>query len=313
MAALIIGAGEAPPGGAPAAPPGAAKDPTRPPPKDAPRPGGKDSAKDAPGATAPPGPPRDRDRGREPGEGGRPGRRFAPENLTAEEIDEVIEVAAEISPEWGRALRARRDEDPQGLREAIASGGPRLVALSVLKRTHPELYAIRIEDLRLQNDLKALARDYRTALEAGGAQAAELEATLRQKIGRQVDLDLRARAIELKALDAQLRQMVDELTQEARERTARVDKVLESIKAGEEPKPLVRPGLGGGMRGFRRPGGPEGRNGREMEDGRPGGPPPRTPRPEAPGAAPPMTPSVPGTAPSAPVPASGPAAPASKP
>ncbi|MBM4112562.1 MAG: hypothetical protein FJ253_04180, partial [Phycisphaerae bacterium] len=186
----------------------------------------------------------------------------------------MIDVAADISPEWGTALRAKREQDPQGLREAIASGGPRLLGLLVLKRNHPELYAIRVEDLRLQSELKALANEYRAAIEAGSAKAAELEAQLRQKVNRQVDLDLRARAIELKALDAQVRRMVDELTQEARDRTGRVDKVLEAIKAGEEPRSLVRPGFGSGERGgrsWRRPGPTGGEGNESRADPAPGG------------------------------------------
>jgi len=215
-----------------------------------------------PARAAPPARDRDAGRGAEDGDGpSRSGRRAVLEQLTAEEIDEIVEVAGRISPEWGEALRTRRREDPEALREAIAAGGPRLMGLVVLKRNHPELFELRVEDLRLQNELRAVAQEYRAVVGVDLPKTAELEAMLRQKVERQVDLDLRARALELKALDAQLRRMVDELSQETRDREVRIDRVLADIKAGEDPRPLVRPGLGPvdrdgrGPRGMRRPGG----------------------------------------------------------
>ena len=89
----------------------------------------------APDRTAPEGRPR--------GDAASRGRRMS-EALTVEELAEVIAVAQEISPEWGEGLRTRLAEDPDGLRQAIASAGPRLVGLAMLKRSHPELYALRI-------------------------------------------------------------------------------------------------------------------------------------------------------------------------
>lgn len=175
------------------------------------------------------------------------------ESLTPAEIDEIIVVAGEISPEWGESLRSRQASDPEGLRAAIAGAGPRLVSLAVLKRSHPDLYRIRVEDLRIQNELKTLAQDYRLSLEKGDARAPQLEAELRRKVERQVDLDLRASAMELQALDEQVKKMVDQLKTEAQQRGARIDQVLEEIKAGGEPKPMVRPWRSGGDRSGRGP------------------------------------------------------------
>lgn len=183
------------------------------------------------------------DRRREAGStaiGGSPSRRGV-EVLSAEELDEVIAVAGDISPEWGAALHARRDRDPEGLRHAIQAAGPRLVALATLKRSHPDLYRIRVEDLRLQAELKRLASEYRAAVAAGSTDAKTIEQRLREKVERQVDLDLRASAMELQALDEQLKRMVAQLKAESQQRSQRIESVLEEIKAGAEPKPLVRP------------------------------------------------------------------------
>jgi len=198
-------------------------------------------------------PANDRPRSERPSRG-----RRSIESLTPAEIDEVIAVAAEISPEWGETLRSRQASDPEGLRSAIAGAGPRLVSLVVLKRSHPELYKIRVEDLRIQNELKTLAQEYRVSLEKGDTRAPQLEAELRRKVERQVDLDLRASAMELQALDEQVKRMVEQLKTESQQRGARIDQVLAEIKAGGEPKPMVRPWRSGSDRSGRGPRPPSG-------------------------------------------------------
>lgn len=204
----------------------------------------------------------DAESGADPGSGDGgpvPRRRGAPP-LSEEDLDELIEIAGRITPEWGEALRAKRDADRDGLRESIASAGPRLMGLLVLKRNHPELFELRIEDLRIQNELRSIARAYRELAAAEATRRAELEEQLRQKVQRQVDLELRARALELAALDAQLRRMVEELSNESRDRAVKVERLIKEIKAGEDPRSLVRPGMGPGerdgrpLRGLRRPG-----------------------------------------------------------
>jgi len=211
-------------------------------------------------------------------------RRMA-EALSAEELEEVIAVAAEISPEWGAGLRERLATDPEGLRKAVVNAGPRLLGLTMLKRSHPELFALRVEDLRIQNELKSLVSEYRSRVEAGDASAAAIEAKLREKVQRQVDLDLRASAMELQALDEQLKRLVEQLKAETLQRSERVERALAEIKAGNEPKPMVRPWIGGerGMRGMRRPP-PPSREQNGSAERAPTPPPPPPPPPGAPGA-----------------------------
>ncbi|MBX3355385.1 MAG: hypothetical protein KF724_06775 [Phycisphaeraceae bacterium] len=182
---------------------------------------------------------RDSDPGRQLGSS--PSMRRVVDELSPEDLERVVAVARDISKEWGDALATRLERDPAGLRAAIAASGPRLLALASLKLTHPELYSIRVEDLRIQGDLKRLSAEYRSALARDPKRAEEIAKTLREKVERQVDLDLLASAKELQALDEQLKRLVEQLRIESQQRSQRIEEVLEEIKQGGEPRPMVRP------------------------------------------------------------------------
>ena len=181
-------------------------------------------------------------------------------------MDAVIAVAEDISPEWAKALRDRRESEPRKFFESLNTNARRLMILAVLKRRNPEIYQLRVEDLRIQNDLKKLADQYRAANSAGDAAlAGNLVEQIRSKVRRQVDLDLKARAMELAALDQQMKRMREELGEETRARDDKAERIVEGIKAGEDPKPLMRPGgpLGGEPREPR-----DGKDGKDGKDGR---------------------------------------------
>ncbi len=195
-------------------------------------------------------------------------------------MDAVIAVAEDISPEWAKALRDRRESEPRKFFESLNTNARRLMILAVLKRRNPEIYQLRVEDLRIQNDLKKLADQYRAANSAGDAAlAGNLVEQIRSKVRRQVDLDLKARAMELAALDQQMKRMREELGEETRARDDKAERIVEGIKAGEDPKPLMRPGgpLGGEPREPRD--GKDGKDGRDNRDNRDGKE-PREPRGE---------------------------------
>lgn len=159
--------------------------------------------------------------------------------LSPERIEEVIAAASEVVPEWGDRLRALRDESPEALDRAIAANGRRLVALSMLRQRSPELYRMKVEELRNHVELRRLGAALRAASAEGRPEvAAELRARVRTLAERQVDFGLRIRAEELAAMDAALRKMRQELEQDAVRREQSISELLEAVEAGEElPEP----------------------------------------------------------------------------
>lgn len=176
--------------------------------------------------------------------------RWRPEMpISPEMVDRVIEVARDVSPDLAKQIEERRNASPEEMSQAMRQSARRLISLAVLKQRNPELYAIRVEDLRLQLELRTLGEQYRAAVEAkDDARAKEVEAQIAAKARAQFDVDVRARAQELVALDQQVKTMREELLQEQREADA---KVAERIDAAKKGLPIRQRGgfMGGEERG----------------------------------------------------------------
>ncbi len=167
--------------------------------------------------------------------------------ISPEMVDRIIEVARDVSPDLAKQIEERRNASPEEMSQAMRQSARRLISLAVLKQRNPELYAIRVEDLRLQLELRALGEQYRAAIEAkDDARAKSLEAQVAAKARAQFDVDVRARAQELVALDQQVKTMRDELAQEQREADAKVAERIEATKKGLPIKQRGGMFMGGG-------------------------------------------------------------------
>lgn len=156
--------------------------------------------------------------------------------MSPEMVERVMAVARDVSPELAERLENARQASPEDMGRAMRQGARRLVALAIVKERNPGLYAIRVEELRLQLELQRLGEEFRAATEAGdAARASALEAQIAGKARAQVDLDLKARAQELVALDEQVRVLRDELADEQRRTEERVAERIDAAKTG---KPL---------------------------------------------------------------------------
>jgi hypothetical protein len=200
---------------------------------------------------------RDMLRGDAPEEGGRrwggPGRR----ELSDDDVQRIIATARDIDPAWGDALEQLRAQDPGELSRRIGMQARRLIGLAWLRDRQPELYKARVEDFRSQRETRRAVEAIRAAKDAGDA-AAEAAALLqaREAIARQVELDIKARAFELVAMDKALKEAKQRLQADIEARDQRVQSMLEAAQRGEMPS-LGRDRVFGGQS----PGGERGEEG----------------------------------------------------
>lgn len=195
------------------------------------------------------------------------GSRWRPDApMSPEMVERIIAVARDVSPELAAQLEKVRNEAPEEMSQAARQNARRLIALAIVKDRNPALYAIRVEDVRLQLELRKLGDEYRAAVAADDkAKAEALDAQIAAKVRTQVDVDLRARAQELVALDEQVKSMREELSREQRETEARVAERIEAVRKGQ---PIQERGMFGD-------GGPGGRGrprGEGVEGDRPRAP-----------------------------------------
>jgi hypothetical protein len=158
-------------------------------------------------------------------------RRTAPSTgMTAEQIVDVIKTATDVNPQWGEWLSTLRRTDPDGLRRVLATSGRRLLALSVLRESKPELYQLNVERLRLESEARELADALRDANARNlTAEADTISAQLRRKVTELIDLDLKARAQELASLDARMKALKAELDEDIANRPSRVNAYFERL------------------------------------------------------------------------------------
>lgn len=184
-------------------------------------------------------------------EGGRwsggPGRR----ELSEEDMQRIIATARDIDPDWGEALDQLRGRDPAELRQRLGMQGRRLVGLAWLRDRQPELYKSRVEDFRAQRDARRAVEAIRKAKDAGDAMAeAEAMTQAREAIARQVELDIKARAHELVAMDKAIKEAKQRLQADIDGREQRVQSMLDAAGRGEMPqfgreRDFAGPGPGG--------------------------------------------------------------------
>jgi hypothetical protein len=157
--------------------------------------------------------------------------------LSEEMFEQVIAVGKDVSPEFGEQLEKLRNLSPEEKSQAMRQNARRLVTLAVLKRRNQELYDTRVKELRVQLELHALGEKYMAAETAKDASAmATLTTEIQKKVKLQVNLDLKARAQELKAMDKQLEDLKTELEQEIKETAERIAQRVEAVKKGEPIK-----------------------------------------------------------------------------
>ena len=163
-----------------------------------------------------------------------PGRARPDGPMSPEMAERIIAVARDVSPDLARELAARQQSAPDEMSQSMRLNARRLMAMAVLKERNPDLYAIRVEDLRLQLELRSLGDRWRAARDAkDDPAAAAVLAQIEAKCRAQADLDLKARAQELVALDAQLKSMREELVREQSRTADRVAERVEATKSGQ--------------------------------------------------------------------------------
>jgi hypothetical protein len=168
-----------------------------------------------------------------------PGRELAEENLAA-----VIEVARDISPEWGEMLSERAARDERQLRSALGARARRLVALAALREHAPAVYGAKIAEFRAQARTERAATALVQAESDGSDEdaLAAARAALDEAARVQAEATLAARRVELEALEARIARYRADLDEDARDLDLAVATLADEAKARMRRATEARPG-----------------------------------------------------------------------
>lgn len=180
-----------------------------------------DPASGEPRHAAPPQSPRD-DKGPRPGKANDSVRRDPPTfdadgnfrdaaALSPEQLKEALSILHEIDPAKAQRMEAWLKTNPDAAKGVVLPAIPKLMQMGYLKRHSPEMYQLRLSDMKLTSETEELARQYRQASEAKDPKAAALQAQMKAKLTEHFTLRQKIQEAELAALEkriAELRELI---------------------------------------------------------------------------------------------------------
>lgn len=132
--------------------------------------------------------------------------------LTAEQRQQIIEVVADLRPLSDADRKKLFELDPERFRGFFMNQGGQILMLARMRESQPELYDLKVKDLKSMRYSHAIARKLHEARAAGGGEAAEAaERELHEAVTAQFELDLQIREQEIILLEQQLERKRAEL------------------------------------------------------------------------------------------------------
>lgn len=159
---------------------------------------------------------------------------------SAEEMQEVLELLKEQDPQLAERLEAMRQSDPQRAQQMLRPHVPGLMRLVYLKRTDPEHFRLRMQDIKLERQSRELAQQIR-ALSSGPQSSEQQVNRLRGELAVVLDQQFEVRQQLQEKMVQELQQRLERLRQEVEQRKGQKDQLIEQrledlLKRDEGPK-----------------------------------------------------------------------------
>jgi hypothetical protein len=166
--------------------------------------------------------------GRPWGEMGRRGRKRG-QTLSPELIEQCLVVAREVEPDLADRLQELRRNSPGPAFERSLRHARHLVGLARLKERNPQLYELKVQELRLDAQVNSLVEQLWAARQASSAAAPELEVRLRELVRQQVAISITARGMYLLRLKENMKLLRDRLEHDAANFAQTVDQRMQRL------------------------------------------------------------------------------------
>jgi len=173
-------------------------------------------------------------------------------DLNPEMIERLLEVVRDLDADRAVRLEALRSSDPHRFSQVLSRSGRHLLGLSLLKDRDPDLYEMKLAELRVGQQINRIAQEIRAARDTCSEEELErLTTMLRDRLREQSDHNFRARAREIVLLENHLKttreKLVEDITRSREtieERLAELlhtphehDEPTETLAADDQPKP----------------------------------------------------------------------------
>ncbi len=167
---------------------------------------------------------------------GRPGR-----SLTPKLVEQWLEVARAVEPALAKRLEELRQRRPGPAFERAIHNARHLVGLARLKERDPQLYALKVRELRLDAQIDSVLKQLAGMSQTSSEAAETIEAHVRGLVRQQVAASIASRGMYLLRLKENLKSLQEQLAHDAANFEEAVERRMEALI--EEAEPVLLPDL----------------------------------------------------------------------
>ena len=136
--------------------------------------------------------------------------------VSSEQIDRWLEVAEEVDPANAQRLRAMCHHDPEEFHRVMRQSGRSIVSLAELRTSDPELYDLKVAELRIEAQVEETSAALLQAMQQGDEKEIQaVEQELRQVVLMQVLHSIRAQGDYLNRLKQHVQHLEQQLQRDA--------------------------------------------------------------------------------------------------
>ena len=173
------------------------------------------------------------------GEPGRPAQQAPEQAITPEERERTLVLLEEHAPEMGERMRNALDENPRMVDRLLWRIVERQREIAELEQWNPDLAQIRREESKNWFELRAVGMRLREAAENKDDDPESYEgalAEMRGLLGRQFELDTRAKQNEIDNLSAKVDELQTQLDARETDRESLIDQQIERMMSARSDR-----------------------------------------------------------------------------
>ncbi len=155
--------------------------------------------------------------------------------MSEKQIDEALALLKKVRPALAQRLAQVRDESPQRVGWLIEHRFPHLRYLLELKENDPDMYELRVDDVRLSYESQDLAEQYRQAQKDNNhRQVRELRSKLEKLVESHFEVRQKIRQLELKRLEQRIEDLREQIEKRDDDRDELVEQRLGELVGTDE-------------------------------------------------------------------------------
>ena len=150
------------------------------------------------------------------------GERFKLDEIAPRMVDQVMEIAKELDPEFAEQLTNMCHDDPEAFKNLVRRQGRRLGSLVQLRESDPDLFEVKLNELKIDAEISLITKSIRVLGVDEAVSQAQI-ATLRGLVRAKTALRLRVQTLSIDRLEKHIAALREKIA----DTSARFDEVVE--------------------------------------------------------------------------------------